>query len=116
MEVIIESPHFTINEFLEDYTNKKVRKLSHFDERLIKSEVWLKLDKSATDDNKICEIKVNGPLRNIFASAKAMTFEDAITQTVHALEKQLRKSKVKARRDGKKLEMNGDIEEEGEIE
>ncbi|HXP52695.1 MAG TPA: ribosome-associated translation inhibitor RaiA [Bacteroidia bacterium] len=110
MEIIIESPHFTVNELLKEYTEKKVGKLIHFDERLIKSEVLLKLDKSKTDDNKICEVKTNGPHRSLFASSRALTFEDAISQVVHALEKQLKKEKVKARRDGKKLEINTDLD------
>lgn len=110
MEIIIESPHFTVNELLQDYTIRKVGHLTHFNERLIKSEVLLKLDKSGTDDNKVCEIKVNAPQRNLFASSKGLTFEDAISQTVHALEKQLKKEKVKARRDSKKMEINSDLD------
>lgn len=110
MEIIIESPHFTVNELLQDYTIKKISKLTHFNERIIKSEVFLKLDRSATDDNKICEIKVSAPQKKLFASGKALTFEDAITVAVHALEKQLKKQKIQARRDGKKLEINSDID------
>jgi putative sigma-54 modulation protein len=115
MEIIIESPHFTVNELLNDYTIKKVGKLAHFNERILKSEVFLKLDKSATDDNKICEIKVHAPQKSLFASSKCLTFEDAITVAVHALEKQLKKQKIQARRDGKKLEISSDLEETNEI-
>jgi putative sigma-54 modulation protein len=109
MKIIIESPHFTVNEQLQHYVIKKVSKLAHFDERLIKSEVLLKLDNSGTDDNKVCEIRVNGDQKNLFASSRSIAFEDAITQVVHALEKQLRKQKVSARRDGKTIEINNDL-------
>lgn len=95
MEITIESPHFTISTPLNDYVINKVSKLEHLDERLIRSDVYLKLDKSSTDDNKICEIKITAPRKTIFASRRSLTFEDAITQTVHALEKQLRKRKSK---------------------
>ena len=112
MKIIIESPHFTVNEQLQAYTMKKVEKLAHFDERLIKCDVLLKLDKSAKDDNKICEIKATGDKKNLFAESRSLTFEDAITEVVHALEKQLKKQKTNARRDGKKLEMTSDLDQE----
>ena len=111
MKIIIESPHFTINEQLQSYTLEKVGKLAHFDEKLIKSEVMLKLDKAEADDNKICEIKVTGDKKNLFASRSSRTFEDAIIQVIHALEKQLRKQKVVARHDGEKLEINNDLDQ-----
>jgi len=95
MEIKIESPHFTVSEQLNDFIKTKVGKLEHLNERLILSEVGLKLDKSSTQDNKICEIKVFGPQIDLFASERSMTFEDAITETLHALEKQLRKTKTK---------------------
>jgi putative sigma-54 modulation protein len=111
MKIIIESPHFTVNEQLQEYTMKKAGKLAHFDERLLKCEVLLKLDKSAKDDNKICEMKATGDKKSLFASSRSLTFEDAITDVVHALEKQLKKQKTTARRDGKKLEITNDLEE-----
>lgn len=112
MEIRIESPHFTLTEELNVYTSNKVSRLEHFNERLISSEVCLKLDKSDKDANKICEIKVSGPGKNLFASRQAMTFEDAITETVHAIEKQLRKKKTKLEKGNEKLQ----VEEEQETE
>jgi len=109
MEIKIESPHFTLSQQLNDFVNEKVGKLEHLNERLILSEVCLKLDKSSTDDNKICEIKVFGPQIDLFASQRSMTFEDAVTETVHALEKQLRKSKTRNEKSRDKMNM-----EEGE--
>jgi putative sigma-54 modulation protein len=105
MEIIIESPHFTVNNLLNEYVTKKVKKLAHINDRIIKSNVFLRLDKSSTDDNKICEIKVFAPGHSIFASRKSLTFEDAITQSVHALEKQLKKQKDKWEGDHIVLEM-----------
>jgi ribosome-associated translation inhibitor RaiA len=67
MEIIIESPHFTINKLLKEYTEKKVSKLTHIDDRIIKCEVLLKLDKSGTDDNKVCEIIMNTRQTPMFA-------------------------------------------------
>jgi len=106
METIIESPHFTVNTLLQEYILKKTSKLTKLDERLIKCHVLLKLDKSNIEENKVCEIKVDGPKKSLFASCQGLTFEDTITQTIHAIEKQLRTKKEKPRRDGKKLKMD----------
>jgi putative sigma-54 modulation protein len=111
MEIKIESPHFTVSRELNDFINAKVGKLEHLNERLIVSEVCLKLDKSSTDGNKICEIKVLGPQIDLFASQRNTTFEDAVTETVHALEMQLKKAKTKREKGRDKMEIE-DTEEE----
>jgi len=114
MEIKIESPHFIVSSQLNDYINEKVGKLEHFNERLIRSEVTLKLDKSATDDNKICEIRVVGPQKNLFASIRCMTFEDAVIETIHALEKQLRKLKTKKEKGREKMNVEDSSTDETE--
>ena len=95
MQIIVASPHFTVSIGLNEYVIQKVKKLEHLNQRLIRCDVFLKLDKSGTDDNKVCEIKVSGSGKSIFAGSRGLTFEDSITQTVHAVEKQLRKQKTK---------------------
>jgi putative sigma-54 modulation protein len=112
MEIKIESPHFALSSLLNDYVNEKVSKLERLNERLIRSEVCLKLDKSATDDNKICEIRVVGPQKNLFASARCMTFEDAIIETIHAIEKQLRKLKTKKEKGREKIQVTDSTADE----
>lgn len=105
MEITIESPHFTVSQQLNDFVTAKVSKLEHLNERLILGEVRLKLDKSSTDDNKICDIKILGPRIDLFASYRCMTFEDAITEAIHALEKQLRKEKTKKEKGRDKMQV-----------
>jgi putative sigma-54 modulation protein len=116
MEITIESLHFTLSEHLNNFIHEKVNKLTHLNERLIMSEVSLKISKSATEENKLCEIKVLGPHVDLFASHHAATFEDAITETVHALEEQLRKSKTKKEKGHDKIEIEDSTEAESETE
>lgn len=94
METTIESPHFKINAPLQEYVTRKVNHLERFNLRFLWCRVILKLDKANTDDNKICEIKIHGPRNDFFASTKCSTFEDAVTITVHSIEKQIQKKKV----------------------
>jgi len=108
MKIIIESPHFTVDKQLQSYTMVKAAKLSHLDERLLKCEITLKLDHSSTDDNKVCEMKVSGDKRRLFASSRNKTFEESVAQVIHELEKQLGEKKIASRGSGEKIEMNTD--------
>jgi len=114
MNIIIESPHFTVNPLLEEYVTKKVSKLANLNDRLIRADVLLKLDTSDTEDNKICEIKILAPRKNFFASCKCSTFEDAVSEVVHSIEKQLRKQKTKSSKDKQKLNVDDTAEDETE--
>jgi putative sigma-54 modulation protein len=105
MEINIQSPHFTVNALLTKYVNEKVGKLAEFNDRIMSCEVYLKLDKSDTDLNKVCEVKVLAPGKDLFASSKAVTFEEAVNTTVHAIEKQIRKGKAKREGDNEVLEI-----------
>ena len=115
MEIKVESPHFTINSLLQEYIIRKVGRLSHFNKRFLSAEVLLKLDKSDTDDNKVCEIKLVGPRKDLFATCKASTFEDAITEVIHSLEKQMRKQKTRYGSDKEKINVEDTEGEETEL-
>ena len=108
MKIIIESPHVILTEQLQEYTMEKAGKLGHIDERLLKCEITLKLDNSSTDDNKVCEMKVSGNKRRLFATSRNKTFEESVTQVIHELEKQLGEKKTAPRGSGEKIEMNAD--------
>jgi ribosomal subunit interface protein len=94
MEVIVESPHFIVNPSLEVYVRKKINKLNHFNNRLLRARVILKLDKSDTECNKVCELTLVAPRKNLFAIHNAITFEDAIIESVRSIESQLKKQKT----------------------
>jgi putative sigma-54 modulation protein len=108
MKIIIESPHIILTEQLQDYTMEKAGKLAQINGHLLKCEVLLKLDNSSTDDNKVCEMKVSGDKRRLFASSRNKTFEESVTQVIHELEKQLGERKLAPRGSGEKIEMNID--------
>ena len=103
MQNNIQSPHLTPDESLTDFVNKKAGKLPEFNERIVRAEVCLKFDKSGKDDDKVCEIRLITPGKNFFAGSRCLTFTDAVTQTVKALEQQIKKKKTK--RDNRKLKL-----------
>ncbi len=97
MKVKVQSIHFDADQKLIDFIEVKVEKLKHFYENIIDSEVFLRLDKNVTQENKIAEIKLNTPGKILFASEQCATFEQAADKSVEALKRQITKHKEKQR-------------------
>jgi putative sigma-54 modulation protein len=95
MTINIQSVHFNADRKLLDFINDKVEKLTTFYDGIINSEVTLKLDKSSTSDNKICEIKMLGKGHEFFAKKQCSTFEEATDLVCEALRNQIRRHKDK---------------------
>lgn len=95
MKINIQSPAFTASQDLIDFVQQKIDKLNRLYEKIIGSEVCLRLDTSATKENKICEIRLLIPGNDLLASAQYKRFETAITQAVEALKRQIKKRKTK---------------------
>ena len=74
-----------------------MEKLKHFYENIIRSEVFLKLDKSDSAENKIAEIRIHIPGQELFAKKQCKTFEEAIDVSIDALTRQVIKHKEKVK-------------------
>jgi len=95
MKTNIQSIGFTASEELTAFVKEKTAKISlHFD-NIITSEVCLKSEKSATNENKICDIRLVIPGNDLLASSQCTTFEEAIAQASDAIIKQIEKHKTK---------------------
>lgn len=95
MKVKISALHFSADQKLIDFATEKVNKLETFYDKIIDGEVIFKVDKSSEKENKVVEIKVNLPGKDIFAKKNAKSFEEAVDLTVEAIRRQLRKHKTK---------------------
>ena len=87
MTINIQSVHFNADRKLLDFINEKVDKLNTFYDGIINSEVVLRLDKSSTSDNKICEIKMLGKGHEFFAKKQCESFEEATDLVCEAIKK-----------------------------
>lgn len=96
MRVKIQSIHFDADTKLLNFVESKVGKLNTYSNSIIDGEVYLRLDKSASHENKIAEIKLLVPGNDLFAKRQCKTFEEATDQAVKALRRQLKKQKEKA--------------------
>ncbi len=96
MQVKVQSIHFDADIKLITFVEEKLQKLATFHDRIIKSEVFLRLDKSDVNENKIAEVKLSIPGKELFAKKQCKTFEEATDVAVDALRKQIDKHRTKA--------------------
>ena len=95
MKVKVNAIHFAADQKLEDFIQKKVDKLVAYNDSIIEGEVFLRLDKTDSDDNKVTEMKLRVPGKELFAKKQSKSFEQATDEVVEALRRQLKKYKEK---------------------
>ena len=98
MKVNIRSIHFTADGKLVDFVQERMDKLHHFYDGIIGGEVFLRLEKSENKENKVSEIKIKMPGKELFAKCQCRTFEEATDNATEALIKQIKKQKDKIKR------------------
>ena len=96
MNVNIQSVHFSADRKLIDYVNRKLEKLSHFTDRVIQVNVFLKLDNvvHAVKD-KIAEIRVHIPRHSFFVKSTSKSFEESFDEAFDSLVTQIKKNKAR---------------------
>ncbi len=97
MEIRINSIHFDATAQLQDFVTKKLAKLDQYNEGILKAEVFLKVIKPETNNNKHVEIKITVPKEEMFAEKVADSFEEAVDLAVEALRRQVKKHKEKVK-------------------
>lgn len=97
MEFQVHSIHFDADVKLINHINERMKKLDVFFDHITDGEVYLRLDKSESNENKVTEIKLNVPGKELFAKKQCKTFEEATDTAIEALRQQLQKHKEKIR-------------------
>ncbi len=94
MEIKVQSIHFDADKKLIEFVEEKVSKLSQFYDKIIGGDVFLKLE-SDDKENKVAEIKIKIPGKDLFAKKQCKSFEEATDEAVEALRRQINKHKSK---------------------
>ena len=97
MQIIIHSVRFDADQKLLNFINKKIEKLTQFDDELISSDVFLRIENATDKSNKLVEVKINTGLNELFASKKCESFEEAVDLVQEILIRQVKKNKQKKR-------------------
>ena len=96
MNVNIQTVHFSADSRLTEYVTKKLSKLNTFHDRIIKANVFLKLDNVVhTIKDKIVEIRVQIPRQQFFVKCSSKSFEESFDNAFESLVNQIKKKKDK---------------------
>lgn len=95
MEIFVKAIKFDATEKLQEFIQKKVSKLDKFCDNIRKVEVSLKVVKPESALNKEVAITIALPGEELRADKVCDTFEEAIQESIAALERQLARYKEK---------------------
>jgi putative sigma-54 modulation protein len=97
MKVNTQSVNFNADIKLMEFIQKRLEKLEVFYDRIISSDVFLKVENTSGKENKIVEIKVHVPRDTFIVKKQCKTFEEAIDSACDSLERKLVRKKQKPR-------------------
>ncbi|MDG1714084.1 ribosome-associated translation inhibitor RaiA [Lacinutrix sp.] len=97
MKVNTQAVNFNVNQELLDFIQQKMNKLDTFYDKIIKSDVFLKVENTSDKENKIFEARISVPGDSFVVKKQCKTFEEGVDIAVASLERQLKKRKAKLR-------------------
>ena len=96
MNINIQTVHFNADMKLVEYINRKIDKLNTFHDRIIKIDVFLKLDNVVHSiKDKIAEIKVHVPRYNFFVKSTSKSFQTSFDEALESMVNQIKRKKQK---------------------
>ncbi len=95
MKMYFQSVNFNADQDLVDFAQRKLDKLDHFFDRIVESEVFLRVENTSEKENKISEVKINVPGNQLIVKKRCKTFEEGLDQCSEVLGRQLKKHKEK---------------------
>ncbi|WP_432671758.1 ribosome hibernation-promoting factor, HPF/YfiA family [Flavobacterium sp. SM2513] len=97
MKVNVHAVNFTVDGKLVDFIQERMNKLEKYYDKVVDSDVYLKVEKTSDKENKIVEMKVNVPGDDFMVKKQCKTFEEAVENASESLERLLVKRKEKLR-------------------
>jgi putative sigma-54 modulation protein len=96
MTTKIQTIHFDADVSLLDHVNKKIVKLESQHDRIMKVDVFLKLDNVAHQiKDKVAEIRVQVPRHELFVKQTTKSFEESFDLALESMLVQVKKVKEK---------------------
>jgi len=97
MKVSVQSVNFNADKELVEFVENKIATLEKYYDKVVDSEVFLKVQQTSEKENKVVEVKMNVPGDEFIAKKVCKTFEEGTSLAVDALKRQLNKRKEKQR-------------------
>ena len=92
MDIQIHSIHFDADKDLLAFIKSKLNKLITFNNSIISADVFLRIEKNNEMENKLVDIKIQVPGKELFAKRHATSFEAAVDEVIEALRRQVVKA------------------------
>jgi putative sigma-54 modulation protein len=97
MKVNTQSVNFNADKKLIDFIQNRMDKLDQYYDKVIKSDVLLKVENTSEKKNKIFEAILSVPGDSFVVKKVCKSFEEGADSAVNSLERQLKKRKEKLR-------------------
>ena len=95
MKVSIHAVNFNVDGKLVGFVQERMDKLEKYYDKVVSSDVYLKVEKTSDKENKIVEVKINVPGDGFLVKKQCKTFEEALELSADSLERLLFKRKEK---------------------
>jgi len=98
MKVNVHAVNFTVDGKLVGFIQERMDKVEKYYDKVVVSDVFLKVEKTSDKENKSVEIKIIIPGDDFIVKKQCKTFEEAVEQSAESLERLLikRKEKIKS--------------------
>ena len=90
MKVNTQSVNFNADKKLIDFIQKRMNKLDLFYDKVIQSDVFLKVENTSEKANKIFEARLSVPGDSFVVKKQCKTFEEGADTAIASLERQLK--------------------------
>lgn len=95
--VNVNAVNFNVDGKLVDFIQDRMNKLDKYYDKVVSSDVFLKVENTSEKENKIAEIKILVPGDDFIVKKQCKTFEEAVDQCADSVERLLLKRKEKLR-------------------
>ena len=93
MKISVQSIGLTPHAPLEDHIEKKLNKLENYYDKIIETNVFLKVENKSDKENKTVEITLGVPGDDIVVKKTTSSFEESLDQCAEVAKKLLIKKK-----------------------
>lgn len=97
MKVNVHAVGFSVDRKLVDFVQLRLDKLEKFYDKIVSSDVFLKVEKTSEKENKVVELKIHVPGDDFVVKKQCKSFEEAVELAAESLERLLVKRKEKIR-------------------
>ncbi|MEZ7515114.1 ribosome hibernation-promoting factor, HPF/YfiA family [Flavobacterium frigidarium] len=97
MKVSVHAVNFAVDAKLVNFVQIRVDRLEKYYDKVVCSDVYLKVENTSDKENKLVEINLNVPGDDFVVKKQCKTFEEAVELSSESLERMLLKRKEKVR-------------------